>query len=205
MSNSFTKVLHSILAKTAIVATLLLLSGCASKSYVVLLPNDDGSTGKVVVTTSAGTTQLEKKNEGTLFTGPAGKPFIVSEEKIAKDFGAALAASPKKPITFPLYFESGGARLTSASQAEVPKVLNEISNRPAPDISIIGHTDTAGDADANYRLGLTRARAVAEIIGTARISADRVTIESHGERNPLIRTPGGTDEPRNRRVEVTVR
>ncbi|MEI7613102.1 MAG: OmpA family protein [Betaproteobacteria bacterium] len=205
MSNFFKKGVHSFLAQAAVAATLLILSGCASKSYVVLLPNDDGTTGKVVVSTAAGTTQLENKNEGALLTGTAGKPFVVSEEKIAKDFGAALAASPKKPITFPLYFETGGTRLTPASQADIPKVLNEISSRPAPDISIIGHTDTAGDADANYRLGLTRARTVAEIIGTTRISADRVTIESHGERNPLIRTPNNTDEPRNRRVEVTVR
>ncbi len=205
MSNFFAKGARSILVNTALAATLLILSGCASKSYVVLLPNDDGSTGKVVVNTAAGTTQLEKKNEGALLSGAAGKPFIVSEEKIAQDFGVALAASPKTPVSFPLYFETGGARLTSASQADVPKVLNEISSRPAPDISIIGHTDTAGDAEANYRLGLTRAKATAEIIGTTRISADRVSIESHGEKNLLIRTPDNTDEPRNRRVEITVR
>ena len=196
---------HSILLQTAIVATLLILSGCASKSYVVLLPNDDGTTGKVVVTTTSGTTQLENKNEAALLAGAAGKPFIVSEEKIAQDFGVALAASPKKPLSLPLYFEKGGARLTSASQADIPKVLDEISNRPAPDISIIGHTDTVGDAEANYRLGLARARAVEEIIGKTKVPSDRITIESHGEKNLLIPSPDNTDEPRNRRVEITVR
>lgn len=201
----FFKRYQSILAQIAIVSTLVILSGCASKSYVVLLPNDDGTTGKVLVTTTAGTTQLESKNEGASLTGPAGKSFIVSEEKIALDFGVALAASPKKPLSFPLYFETGGARLTPASQADLPKVLNEISNRPAPDISIIGHTDTAGDAEANYRLGLTRARAVAELIGKTNVPAERITIESHGEKNLLIPTPDNTDEPRNRRVEITIR
>lgn len=191
--------------RVAIVAALLILCGCAGKSYVVLLPNDDGTTGKVRVSTPAGTTELAQGNEGALLSGPAGKTFVVADDRIARDFGAALAASPKKPRIFPLYFETGGARLTAASQAEIPRVLEDIAGRPAPDVSIIGHTDTAGDAEANYRLGLVRARAVAEIIGTTRIAAERLTIESHGERNLLIPTPDNTDEARNRRVEVSVR
>jgi len=38
-----------------------------------------------------------------------------------------------------------------------------------------------------------------------RLHVIHITIESHGEKNPLVPTPDDTEEPRNRRVEVTVR
>jgi outer membrane protein OmpA-like peptidoglycan-associated protein len=183
----------------------LTLAGCASRSYVVLLANDDGTTGKVLVSGQDGTTLLENQHDGAAIGGPAGKTFVVSADQIAKDFGAAIAARPKQPLRFLLYFETAGARLTPESKAEIPKIAEDVSHRPAPDISIIGHTDTVGSEDDNLALGLTRARMVAGLIDSARFGADRVIIDSHGEKNLLLPTPDNTAEPRNRRVEVTVR
>lgn len=179
------------------------LNACA-QPYVVLLENDDGSIGKVQVTTQEGTTVLEKPHEGAVIGGETGKTFPVSEDKINKDFGSALAASPKKPTSFYLYFLEGGTRLTQASSADIPKIIAEIGNRPAPDISIIGHTDTVGGNRDNARLSLERAKSIAALL-KARLDVDKVIVESHGEKNLLIPTPDNTDEPRNRRVEVTVR
>jgi peptidoglycan-associated lipoprotein len=159
----------------------------------------------VLVTGPEGTTVLEKHHDGAGLGGPAGKTFIVSDQQIAKDFGAAIAARPKQPAGFLLYFETAGARLTPQSKAVIPKIAEEVSQRAAPDISITGHTDTVGTDDDNLALGLTRARLVADQIDSARFGANRVTIESHGERNLLVPTPDNTAEPRNRRVEVTVR
>ena len=190
----------------ALILAVLGLAGCASKpSYVVLLANDDGSIGKVQVTGRDGTTLLEKDREGTVIGGPTGKTFIVGEESMAKDFGAAMAASPQKPQSFLLYFETGGAKLTRESEASIPGILEEIGRRPAPDISIIGHTDTVGGDEENTRLGLTRARSVAGLIDSARLRTVSISVESHGEKNLLVATPDNTAEPRNRRVEVTVR
>lgn len=183
----------------------LVLTGCANSSYVVLLPNDDGTTGKVIVTGSQGTTLLERRYDGAAIGGAAGKTFNVSEDRIAKDFGDALAASPKKPFVFRLYFDTGGAQLTPVSKSEIPNIFKEMSNRPAPDISIVGHTDTVGPADDNTSLGLKRARFVAELFESARIGAVRISVDSHGEKNLLLPTPDNTPEPLNRRVEVTVR
>jgi outer membrane protein OmpA-like peptidoglycan-associated protein len=183
----------------------LALGGCAGKTYVVLLPDDDGSVGKVVVSAGEGSTLLQTANEGANVGGSAGKTFVVDRERLTRDFGAALAAAPKKPLTFLLYFEAGGAALTPQSLAELPKVRAEISSRPAPDLSIIGHTDTAGDADANARLALKRAELVAELLGALGVLPERISVVSHGEKNLLVQTPDNTDEPRNRRVEITVR
>lgn len=185
-------------------ALLLSLTGCA-KNYVVLLPDDDGTLGKVTVTSPQGQVLLDQKNQGAFIGGTRSDTFTLSEEKLQATFGAALAASPKKPVSYLLYFETGQAVLTEASQTEIPKIKEDISQRPGVDVAVIGHTDTKGAANANYALGLARAKQVLVLIGDAGVSTERLSVESHGERNLLVATPDDTDEPRNRRVEVIVR
>ncbi|MCK9606612.1 MAG: OmpA family protein [Methylomonas sp.] len=202
------KTKNSTLACSPARAILLLLalglSGC-SQSYVVLLAEDDGSLGKVEVTTPQGTTLLENNRDAVNLEGEAGKTFLVSEQQIKEDFGAAIAASPEKPRSFYLYFEGGTATLTAESMADIPEIIAEIKRRPAADISIIGHTDTIGDEQTNASLSLERAKSVAAIFTEVMPDAGKVTVDSHGEKNLLIATPDNTDEPKNRRVEVTVR
>lgn len=199
-----THLLSRLIGLGLLVSTLTLAS-CAVKNYTVLLPDDDGKLGAVVVTSAQGQTVLNSKNQGTEIGGPAGKTFVVSDAQIRKDFGAALAAVPLKASNYVLYFEAGGINLTPESQALIPGILNEVQQRPGADLSVIGHSDTKGDAQSNYDLALTRARHVAERIGSTVISADRISVASHGEKNLLIPTVDDVDEPRNRRVEVTVR
>jgi outer membrane protein OmpA-like peptidoglycan-associated protein len=204
---NMTHLLNTPLCRRALVlsALALTLAGCANKNYVVLLPDDDGKLGRVVLSSPKGETLLSNKNQGATLGGTAGETYVVSAEQLKKDFGAALAASPQKPASYLLYFQAGAAALTAESQASLPTILEDIKGRPGADISVIGHSDTLGDAQANYQLGLIRAQSVAQLIGNSNLSADHVSVESHGEKNLLVPTPDETDEPRNRRVEVTVR
>ena len=104
-----------------------------------------------------------------------------------------------------LYFKSGGADLTAESAALLPKVLKAVSLRPAVDVSVIGHTDTVGDKEYNRGLSLERAQFVANLLRKQGLKVHALTVESHGERNPLVKTPDNTAEPRNRRVEISIR
>lgn len=197
---------------------VLTVSGCAAPppppkpvfvpepktgSYVVVLQNDDGSVGTVTVTGAKGTAVINRLAQGALLDGSP--PFAVEESRLRRDFNAVLAAKPVSPQSFLLYFETGGAQLTAASQALIPRVLAAVKGRPAPDVSVIGHTDTEGDAEGNEKLGFVRAQAIAKLLAEAGLVANEVSIESHGERNLLVQTPDNTPEARNRRVEVTVR
>lgn len=200
-----------------LLCAVLIASGCATpppppapkvnRSYVVLLDNGDGTTGKVHVTgRQGGLTVLATALEGTLIEGDVGNHFAVDESILKNEFGAAITASPRRPTTFRLYFESGGAKLTAASRSELPRILAEIGSRPAPDLSIVGHTDTTGDDASNMALGMQRARQVAGFLSAGdRVPTDKIALESHGEKNLLVSTSDNTEEPRNRRVEVTVR
>ena len=146
---------------------------------------------------------------------PDAEPFEVAEDRIRADFAAAMAARAIPPQTFLLYLESGSAKLTTESEQLIPRIVEAIRTRTRPGVSIIGHTDTAGDAAANQRLGQERAQLIAQHLGLlprdgapARLSdvqLSDLTVTSHGESNLLVRTPDNTPEARNRRVEVTIR
>ncbi|HWR97366.1 MAG TPA: OmpA family protein, partial [Candidatus Methanoperedens sp.] len=120
-------------------------------------------------------------------------------------FGAALAAQPLPPLHFLLYFERNATELTAESRQEFPKVVEAIRARGAADTSVIGHSDTAGDAAKNLDLSLARARAVSALLAAEGIDPASLEVTSHGEANPLVPTGDNVSEPRNRRVEVTVR
>ncbi|MDB5819535.1 MAG: conserved hypothetical secreted protein [Rhizobacter sp.] len=198
---------------TVVLASLL--AGCATppppapvrySATVVLLDNDDGTTGKVHVSGSGGMTVLDRSHEATFIGSPTGTTFDLNDGQLQKDFGPALAASPIPPTHFLMYFDFGSTKLTAESRALLPKILDEVGKRPAPDVSVIGHTDTVGDDPVNEALGLSRAKLVADMLAAGRkIEPSKIALESHGKRNLLVPTPDKTVEPRNRRVEVTVR
>jgi outer membrane protein OmpA-like peptidoglycan-associated protein len=62
-----------------------------------------------------------------------------------------------------------------------------------------------GDKSYNYRLSLMRAKAVAALLVAKGLDPSILEITSHGKDNPLVPTGDQVFEPRNRRVEVTVR
>lgn len=196
-----------------------LLAGCAPlpktaptpppSDLVVLVPDpDDGHVGAATVTGAGGASvELTNANEGTrVVQGRApGTPADVPASDVQRIFGDALAARPLAPRQFMLYFESGSDTLTPESERLVPQIIADVRGRPAPDLTVIGHTDTTGDAATNVQLGMRRAMLVRDLLVASGLDAAQVDVASHGESDLLVRTPDNTAEPRNRRVEVTIR
>jgi outer membrane protein OmpA-like peptidoglycan-associated protein len=175
---------------------------------VVLVPDpDDARAGAVTVTTPQGTVELAAANASTrVVSGQApSAPAPMADDEIQRRFGGAMSARPLPPREFLLYFESGGDTLTAESLALVADIVEFVRQRPAPDVSVIGHTDTTGEAAANVALGLQRATSIRDLLVTSGLDSSRVDVASHGETNLLVSTPDDTAEAKNRRVEVTVR
>jgi outer membrane protein OmpA-like peptidoglycan-associated protein len=84
-------------------------------------------------------------------------------------------------------------------------MMAEVARRPDPEVLIIGHTDRVGSVAQNDALSLQRAERVREAVLRLGIAADRVQVSGRGEREPLVPTEDEVAEPRNRRVELTVR
>jgi outer membrane protein OmpA-like peptidoglycan-associated protein len=101
-----------------------------------------------------------------------------------------------------LNFSRGSAEITESSYEALDKFIDYINTRPDVNIQLEGHTDFAGDADANMKLSQARVEAVAEYLTKNGVKKSRVTTKAFGGTQPLYQER--TDEARaaNRRVEV---
>jgi len=207
-----------VTARAAALLALLVLCGCAAPpppapvakpsrdDLVVLLPDQGGKTGALAVTEGSTERVLDTpyaaarvKEEGRLEVGTA------TPDEVKAAFGAALAAQPPRPVSFLLYFLEGKDALTPESQQVVQQIFAEIARRPAPEIVIIGHTDRVGSVASNDALSLKRAERMRDDLIKLGVPADRIEVAGRGEREPLVPTEDEVAEPRNRRVEVSVR
>ncbi len=206
----------ALLACAALAAVLAPSGGCRPKvvptppgaDLIVLLPDpEDGRVGSATVTGPSGEVALTSAQQGTrVVAGRApSAPAPIADEEIERRFGGALAARPLAPRQFLLYFEVGGDTLTAESQALVADVLDAVRQRPAADVTVIGHTDTTGDPASNVELGMRRAMLIRDLLVKNGLDPAQVDVASHGEADLLVVTPDDTAEPKNRRVEVTVR
>lgn len=190
--------------------TLLLLSACAPslpRSYVVLVPDPDGAVGQVIVSGPKGSQVLSRAGQVGGIDGNEVKAEL-SGTRLDADFAEARAAQPAPPEHFMLYFVSATSRLTEASEIEFNELLNRWRARGEQaivEVAVIGHTDTVGSAENNQTLSAQRARVVADRLRASGLRFSSLTLESHGEKNPLVPTRDGVAEPRNRRVQVTIR
>ena len=188
--------------------SMLFVVGCAKKTTFVLLPDPDGTVGEISVTTNKGTQIVSKADHATEVSSAQelpSQPERMDQETIQKKFGMALAADPGRPITFSLYFRSGTNQLTEASKNMIPDIITAIAARKSKDISVVGHTDRVGAADLNFRLSRKRADAIKSMLVSQGVKPILIHVDAHGESNPLIATADEVAEPKNRRVDVTVR
>lgn len=188
----------------ALALLALTLAACADANRVVLMPDPDGHVGKVEVATKAGSQTLTQPKTALSASAITAAPKILDDAEINKTWGAAIAAQPPRPQTFTLYFVSGTADLTPESAAELPAIVAVVTRRPHARLIIAGHADAVGSDEINQRLSRQRAEKVRDSLMVAGAKPEAVDVSSHGKRNPLVRTPDGVAEPRNRRVSVTV-
>jgi OmpA-OmpF porin, OOP family len=184
----------------------LLVSGCAPRNMVVVLPSPDGHVGQVVVAEGGQETVLDTAY-GSLESDAQGRMLRAhsSPEQVQQVFGASLAAQPMRPDSFTLYFIEGSDELTPESKQQVSRIFAEIGRRPAPEVTVIGHTDRVGSVKDNDALSLKRAERVRNDLIARGIPARDIYAAGRGEREPLVPTADEVPEPRNRRVEISVR
>jgi len=131
-------------------------------------------------------------------------PFTIDQPTVRRLFGAALDSMPDPELHFVLYFDEAIDTPNAASMAMMPAILRAVQERRSTDIIVTGHTDRTGSTADNYNLGLRRAERVAGVLRGQGVDASSVSVTSHGETDPLVKTGPGVAEQRNRRVEVIV-
>jgi outer membrane protein OmpA-like peptidoglycan-associated protein len=173
---------------------------------VVVFPHPDGTVGAVVVERGGDQVVLNQPYAASrIVSGGAPHAERLTEAEFRQEYGALLEALPGRPKSFLLYFLEGKDEFTSESLVELDKMLAELRHRGAPDVVVIGHTDRVGTLQFNDRLSLQRAERVRSELVKLGIDEARIQIAGRGERELLVPTADEVPEPRNRRVEISVR
>jgi outer membrane protein OmpA-like peptidoglycan-associated protein len=187
-------------------ASILLLVGCPRQALFVVLPNaEGGGVGAITVEDGKTVTTLDQPYATAEARAGSSAPVEESPGNIGVIFRSAIAARPILPHHFRLYFILGSPELTPESQVAYRAVFDDVKQRSVYEVEVIGFTDTLGDLRYNQALSLQRAATIRDTLVRDGIARQAISIAGRGKHDLLVPTADQTPEPRNRRVEITVR
>lgn len=112
-------------------------------------------------------------------------------------------------------FDHAAIEPARAAQGAIDKVMAVIHSRPDDGILVEGHSDSSATTsqnhnkkysavvfEANKRISLLRAQAVARMLESKGISADRIVIRGYGDTRPVTSNATAAGRSRNRRAEI---
>lgn len=179
----------------------------ARPARIVLLPDPTGKVGTVVVRDGQSEVVLNQAFAGVqAAVGAQLVRSLETEASVRARYGDLLDATSPRPVTFVVRFETGSAaKLTADASVVLAELQNVLSQWPAPQLMVVGHTDSVGAVADNDALSLRRAQTVARFLSQRGILAQNIETAGRGERELLVITKDGVADARNRRVEITVR
>lgn len=99
----------------------------------------------------------------------------------ARAAGECKAQSPGVPGPAYVYFAVGSAKLDAAAKAEVKEVAERVKAMYIRTVCLLGSADKQGAAEANVRLSVKRAEAVAAALVREGVDAGVITVVGKGE------------------------
>lgn len=103
-----------------------------------------------------------------------------------------------------IFFDVNKYTLDTASQVELDRVVQLLSENPAVKIEISGHTDNTGKPVDNLTLSNNRAKAVINYLVLKGIAAQRLVAKGFGETRPIADNKTEEGRAKNRRTEMRV-
>jgi outer membrane protein OmpA-like peptidoglycan-associated protein len=160
----------------------------------------------LLVQSERGETTLDQPYKAAdVYTDGRVETKVLDAEAVHRQFKDALSARPQRPVSYTLYFITEKDELTPESKLLMGRLKTELSQRAFPEITVIGHTDSAGTVAYNDALSLKRAEATRQLLVEAGIPSELINSAGRGSREMLVKTAEGVSEPRNRRVEISIR
>ena len=101
-----------------------------------------------------------------------------------------------------IYFDFDKSELSSISKKEIKKFLEKYENVISKFL-IVGHTDTKGTKEYNYKLSIERATVIKNLLIDLGIKEENIKILGKGEIDLNIKTNDEVPHPANRRAEIS--
>ena len=123
--------------------------------------------------------------------------------------GTEVEATGCEPALFrsalDVRFHSGSARVQESTIPELAELAKLMRKHTEAELTLEGHTDDVGSAEANRRLSQQRAEAVKQVLVQRFGSeADRITAVGKGETEPVADNETEEGRAENRRVEAVL-
>jgi peptidoglycan-associated lipoprotein len=216
--------ISGILCSTGILAmaTMFILSGCATKKYVGEYVGEKVTpvADRVAQTeTKVGQTEGQIAKLGDRVTANEGKISKVEGELVKVDAKAEQALANFGKLKFErrlviemkegANFEFNSTTLTDEAKRSIDAFIDNLKGDLAGGqnavILVAGHADNSGSEDINYELGKRRADAVSRYLLTQKkIEPLRVVTVSYGETSPIAGNDTREGRAKNRRVEIII-
>jgi outer membrane protein OmpA-like peptidoglycan-associated protein len=108
-------------------------------------------------------------------------------------------------IWYTVAFDNNSFAINADGQKVVADVTTFLQQHPASVATLIGRTDTVGNADANMRLSQRRADAVRDgLVYDGHVALDRVETRWTGERRQGVPTGDAVAAAENRIVDIAI-
>lgn len=105
-----------------------------------------------------------------------------------------------------VHYSFGQVYWDSLYNDTLARIVTYMNLNPDSKMTIVGHTDSEGGAEANRQMALRRAIAIKQyLIREYRLMPQRITVVSLGETKPLVKEVDAATRKINRRVEFWVR
>ena len=166
-------------ALVSAVAAVLLMSGCSSKTPEVDMSADT--------------------NRG--MSGMGSSDSMMSASERLQQLIASIEGQVKN-----VYFDFDKFNIKSDMQPVVSSNAGIFNQADAQSLTIKveGNCDEWGTDEYNYALGLKRAKATKDALVKQGVLADRITVVSYGESNPVCTDKTKACDAQNRRAEFKV-
>lgn len=136
------------------------------------------------------------------------KTVVASESSAAATKKTAGGTStPISRKTWDIKFQTGRASFTGSAQSELRRLSESLVIAPNTLVEIHGHTDNVGNADANMKLSESRAFAVKTWLERnfpRQFPSGRVSVQAHGQTQPIAPNTSEAGKAANRRVVIKV-
>ncbi|MBD1365103.1 OmpA family protein [Mucilaginibacter sp. ZT4R22] len=185
-----------LLALVALAVLFFLFKGCGGSKEVAT--TDSTSTGNAIADTAAKAAAATAPDwNGVDFNSPRSTDSDIADTSIY------VSGNDKYTIYSlgsNILFETDKNTLTGSADAKLKTIVESLNKRfKGGTVGVYGSTDSKGDADHNAQLGADRANAVKDWLTKNGLDADKVSVQSLGETEPVASnsTAGGRQQNRN--------